>query len=467
MARDIQEKLLRLADFEEDEMPRYLPEWRKASQKIGLTEDDVKFAVEEWIPTHFDLRLEGVRKSIGGWLRETMDLMKASEYKEKGFRLLYGVFPSGFQYFYSFKLAAPDKVFVSVPDAFMSFVLNMLFHKLNPYLEEAEKGGISRACRHCPASKWRYAARRWGVIPTPDVSWVWGFLCDNAPKADEFIQAYYDANWKTVFTRLPHDQSMSLNPKQKADPWRVKYLASEMKESFHAVQKELGVNIPVEKLQEADNIMKGYASKLFKVAKLITADPQPVGGVSTELFSFAVVLPFNTGLGYMDKALDILIKELKQRVAHKEGILPEGAPKLMAWTAPAGVPWVVKTFEDNGVRFQRPMSHRRKPVRQKSQDPFLVTAEDQLRGGDNTGSEAVQILEDLAAYGADGMVFGFYDFDRWLGGHHRLLARIVEEKTGLPTFYIEGNSWEDRDYSHEALRTKIESICEIMKMRKG
>ena len=76
-------------------------------------------------------------------------------------------------------------------------------------------------------------------------------------------------------------------------------------------------------------------------------------------------------------------------------------------------------------------------------------------------------LEDLEKYKADGMVFGFYDFDRWLGGHHRLLAKIVEDKTGLPTFYIEGNSWDDRDYSAEALRTRIESICEIMKMRKG
>jgi len=47
-----------------------------------------------------------------------------------------------------------------------------------------------------------------------------------------------------------------------------------------------------------------------------------------------------------------------------------------------------------------------------------------------------------------------------------LLARIVEEKTGLPAFYVEGDFWEDRDYSREALRTRIESISEILKMRK-
>ena len=44
--------------------------------------------------------------------------------------------------------------------------------------------------------------------------------------------------------------------------------------------------------------------------------------------------------------------------------------------------------------------------------------------------------------------------------------RLVEEKTKLPVFYIEGDLWEDRDYSPEALRTRIESIAEIVKMRK-
>lgn len=65
------------------------------------------------------------------------------------------------------------------------------------------------------------------------------------------------------------------------------------------------------------------------------------------------------------------------------------------------------------------------------------------------------------------MLFGLFDFDRWLGSDNRLLAKLVEEKTKLPTFYIEGDFWEDRDYSPEALSTRIESICEIIKMRKA
>ena len=182
-------------------------------------------------------------------------------------------------------------------------------------------------------------------------------------------------------------------------------------------------------------------------------------------------LPFNTGMEFMENALDITIEEIKQRVARKEGVLPAGAPKLMAWMVPANIPWLVKMFEDNGVGLQSYTFTKKQLAPPTYKDPYMAPAESWLRMGSgasaNPGYEAAQICEKLETYGADGMVFGFWDFDRWLGSSHRLLARMVEEKTKLPVFYIEGDGWEDRDYSPESLRTRVESICEIIKMRKG
>jgi hypothetical protein len=73
----------------------------------------------------------------------------------------------------------------------------------------------------------------------------------------------------------------------------------------------------------------------------------------------------------------------------------------------------------------------------------------------------------MATYGIDGLIFGFFDFDRWVGSDNKLLAKLVEAKTHKPTFHIEGDLWDDRDYNQEALRTRIESICEILKMRRS
>ena len=102
-------------------------------------------------------------------------------------------------------------------------------------------------------------------------------------------------------------------------------------------------------------------------------------------------------------------------------------------------------------------------------DPYMAAAEAWLKSSVtvNAGYKADQISERLMKYSFDGMLFGFFDFDRWLGSDNKLLAKLIEEKTKLPVFYIEGDFWEDRDYSLEALKTRIESICEIIKMRKA
>ena len=130
MAKDVYESFLRLAGFEEDEIPQYLPEWRKASEKLGLTEEDVRFATEEWIPTNFDIRLEGIRKLIGSEIKEVTDLTKANEYKKRGVKIVYGILPAIMHYYYALKMTAPEKVYVSFPDVFMTRVLNSFFHRL-------------------------------------------------------------------------------------------------------------------------------------------------------------------------------------------------------------------------------------------------------------------------------------------------------------------------------------------------
>jgi len=470
MAKDIYQEFLRLTGFEEAEIPEYLPEWRKASEKLGLTEDDVRYATEERIPEHFDVTLVGVRKLLGGYIKEAIDLTKATEYKKKGIKIVYGILPALSVFYYALKMAAPDKVYVSFPDIFLTQTLNGLFHKLSPYLEEAEKSGIPYGCRHCALNKTRYAARRLGIIPSPDISWIWGFVCDEGPKTDEFIRCYYDPDWKTYITRIPHDQPFG-TVEDEIDE-RVEYLANQMRDGFESVQKELDIKVTEEKMQEALGIWRRYSSKIGELNRLMASDLQPFSGLPTAMLGEPLSNPWNTGLAPMEEALDITLKEVRQRVANKEGILPQGAPKLMVNVMPIAVPWVNNIFEQNGVGLAftviRALTKKQlSPSRFK--DPYMATAETWLRrtATVNLGYKAQIICEQMETYGIDGVVFGFFDFDRWVGSDDRLLAKLVEERTQKPAFHVEGDLWDDRDYSQEALRTRIESICEIMKMRRG
>jgi benzoyl-CoA reductase/2-hydroxyglutaryl-CoA dehydratase subunit BcrC/BadD/HgdB len=312
--------------------------------------------------------------------------------------------------------------------------------------------------------------RRRGLIPSPDVSWIWGFICDEGPKTDEFIRMYCDADWETCITRLPHDQPWG-TVEDEVDE-RVNYLAEQMKDGFEFIQKKIGVNVSEENIHQALKMWLNYTGKLAELYRLMASDPQPLGGEEGAMFIASMARPFNTGMGPMERALDITIQEVKGRVERGEGMLPKGAPKLMAYAIPQSLPWITKIFEENGVGLTyievlMPGKKMLEPLR--FQDPFKASAELWLRRSQsvNIGYKAQIICEKIRTYGVDGMLFGLMDFDRWLGTDNRLLAKVVEEETRLPVFYIEGDNWDDRDYSQEALRTRIESICEIMKMRKA
>lgn len=470
MSKNIYEEFLRLVGFEEDEMSEYVPEWREAAEKLRLTEEDIRYATEERIPTYFEVdKLVGVRKALGAMVREIIDLTKANEYKERGVKIVYGILPAIIHYYYALKLTAPDKVFVSFPDILLVHGLNMLFHKLNPLLEEAERGGIPYGCRHCALNKTRYAANRLGLIPPPDISWTWGFICDEGPKTDEFIRMCGYPEWKSYVTRMPHDQLWGVVEYE--DDERVEYLAKQMKDGFEFTQNQIGIKVPPEKIQEVIGIWTRYAKKLAELLKLMATDPQPLSGQVGAFFCDVLFFPFNTGIGYMEKAIDIMLEEIKQRVASKEGMLPVGAPKLMAYFIPVALPWVAKLFEDNGVGLTyiealMPSKQMLQPPKYK--DPYMIAAETWLKRSTavNLGLKATMTCEKVETYDVDGMVFGFLDFDRWLGSDNRLLAKMVADETKRPVYYIEGDLWEDRDYSYEALRTRIESICSIVKMRK-
>jgi benzoyl-CoA reductase/2-hydroxyglutaryl-CoA dehydratase subunit BcrC/BadD/HgdB len=308
-----------------------------------------------------------------------------------------------------------------------------------------------------------------GVIPSPDVNWIWGFVCDEGPKTDEFIRIYYDSSWNTYIMRLPHDQPLGTEEDEIVE--RVGYLAAQLKEGFNFVEESTGLKVSETALKEVGVIWQRYYQKLGELNRLIASDPQPISGLIGGLFFMPLTAPFNTGIEWMEKALDITIEEVKEKVRRKEGILDTGSPKLMVHIMPITLPWISKMFEENGVglafgEISAPSKKQLAPPR--FEDPYMAAAETWLKRSStiNTGYRVKVICEKLKTYGIDGMIFGFFDFDRWIGSDHRLLARMVEERTNLPVFYIEGDFWDDRDYSPEALRTRIESICEVIKMRK-
>jgi len=467
---ELHKKFLEVAGFEGEQIDEFMPDWLYTLDVIGLTDEDVRYAAEEYIPLNWDIQYRGVRKMIGAHIRELAEIAKTKKYKAEGKKIIYGILPAVQIAYTGYKYAAGDDAYISFPDLLLVNILNGFFHKAAPFLNYAEELGFTYGCRHCPLNKMRVAAYAKGIIAAPDVIWSWGLNCDEGPKTDEMIQCMLGEEWKYVISRIPHDTYYG----QRDDEHdRIAYLASILKSDMDKISEITGIYPSAEDMNKA---LMDFGRFQFKLGTLVAltcnSDPVPLGGNTLTQFEDFVGVPFNCGYKYMEEAIDILIKEIKAVVKAGEGILPKGSPKMGCYFVPFCIPWVDRLFRENGVALT--FSHTLTPTRNQMaparypDDPYMSLAENWLKMpiGQNMGYEAEAFVEHVEAYKPDGMVVGLFDFDRWLGGHHKMLAKYVEDKTDIPHYYVESDFWDDRDYSEEAIRTRIESICQLMYMKR-
>ena len=470
MARDLNRELLKLAAFSDDEIEAFLPQWLETAERVKIDDDTLIYALDTYIPQNWDIKYLGVRKMIGAYLRELNDIVHTPEMKAKGVKILYGILPAIANYYYAAKNAGGEGIFIGFPDLLMVNTLNSFFHGAAPFLNVAEQYGFTYGCRHCPLNKMRLGAYVTGTIAAPDLIWSRGFNCDEGPKTDELIQGIAGKAWKYHVSRAPHD--CCLNELEELVEPRLRYMSEQMKLGVKTISETIGIEVTEQHVASANKKMSSFGFKVGMLTQLAaTADPPVLSGDTISLIQQIMTVPFNTGTTYMNDAIDTLIKELRTAIKNGEGVMPKGTPKVAIRNLPYCIPWLGKLFRDNGimVQFACVLTQSKRQLQPTSypDDPWMAAAESWSRNPTcmNIKNECDSFIEKLQTLKADGMLLGFFDFDRWAGPQQKLQAKIVEETLHLPCFYIEADFWDDREYSQEALKTKIESICQVFKMR--
>ncbi len=467
MREDIYQKFLETMEFSVEEMPTALEEWKRAADNIGLTEQDISFALNEWIPTYWDISLRGVRMCLGIYIRELIEITKVALYKEENKKIIYGISPSQAICFNAIKFAGKEEVFVSYPDFVLATVLGAFFDKLSLYC--GDDSYFSDRCRHCALNRARINMSLVNVIESPDAIWSWGFYCDEGRKTDELIECLGEMQWKFIPTSLPHDSLFG--EKEDKDGERVKYLAAQLKAGHEEIGKITGIEIKNKHMLDALVQHSKFSKKLDMLNKLVTnAEPQPMGGNELALFGTIASIALNVGYGQFESALDCILEEVKERIEKEEGILPKYSPKLGCHFTPLNVPWVDRMFLKNGISltFSSHISFSKKDFMPFDYgDPYMIAAQIWLRNANsvNLGAHAQIMADMLDEYDIDGMLYGFFSFDRWLGTHQFSL-KMIEEKSGIQHFYLEGDYWNDRNYRPEDREGRIESIAYFLRTRK-
>ncbi len=473
----VYENFLSLCGFDQQEIAKYTCKLNKACKKFGIGEEQVAFAVEKWIPQNYDIKLEGIKKLIGVYIREFLSILDLPMDKNENCRIIYGTVPSPAPLFLALKDSCEERIYTGAPDFIFMIVLNSFFHWRNAGLEKLEEQGFTPACRHCALNKMRTLIYSEKFIPGPDIVWTWGTACDEAPKTEEFIQFCYGKQWSYVCTKIPHDTC-----KDEQDGGvcreRITYLAGQIKDAVNTIEQKCRFKLPREAVKKAMNSWGKITAKIYYLNTLIAnADPVPLGGNELSLINALQLAPLNIGINLIEECIDIIIKEVKQRIRNGEGILPSGAPRLGCYLIPFCLPHIVKHFERAGVALtfntcmmgagiQGNKAHSgckaKENIPEKNLYEIIAGQWLSLPLFNNVFYEAAAIARLLAKYKNNGLILGFFTFDRWLGAHQTLLRIILKESIAKPVFILEANFWDERFNNKQRILNQIESIGRLL-----
>jgi hypothetical protein len=454
-------EFLSLCGFESEEIKGETPRIEKAFSILGICDEDVDRAKAK-IEKYFDIKLLGMRKILGLWLKELVDMVLA---KEEGKKVIYVSYPPIPQIIAAMALTSDD-IYCASPDIVLSNTLNLLFDKINPILETAEKNGLAPGIAFCSYLQTRLGSIVKGIVPQPDLLIPSSYLCDLTPATDQLLHELYGTPVAYIDNLI--DEKGETWPDE-INPRKVRYFAREMENSINMYHKVTGYQLPESEIREAVDIANRIHFMCGQIQELRKADPLPF---SQSDYHLAMSLT-NIGRGLKEgpEVLNTLLAELEARVAAGEGIVAKGAPRVMLVMIPHE-PALAATIAELGLAAcvhagAAPRSPSR-PVTYASL--WEDVADSNMRGrGANYSSLAyiLQLLEAVKLWKVEGVIFFRHYSCRQYSIFPIRAKEIIEEELGIPVLSLEGDYCDFRSYNIQQMRTRLETFAEMVKSGKA
>lgn len=459
------DELLKLCGFEEEDINKDGVRFGKVLEKLGLSPADTKIA-EEWVTRNHDTKLTGVRKLLKCWLLELMDSILA---KDEGKRLIYFGFPPLMGLPTAIATASKGKVYCACPDFVLINTLGNIFNKLSPVLEAGEQNGLPPGHGFCSLLQAMTGSLTLGIFPPPDLLLATGYYCDMGSKVHEMLQRRY--GYPVAYIDGCLDSPWGDYPNIRSE--RVHYLAAQMDKLVNTIKDVFGFELSEDYWVESMAYSRRFYSSLNQLSRLMLTDPVPISAVELELAMGLIIACTGRGIAEAPDAVETLCQELKQRVDEGFGIVEKGAPRVLIMLPPPSDPSIVHMIESTGLAIpamQGTIPRIKRPDEISQYTSFFEKqAETILLDGlfHSQFAVAKRAEEIVKVLNMDGVIWD-YQFGcrpQALGSH--TVAKWIKESTGVPTLSLEMDHYDSRNFSAEALRTRIETFADVLRARKS
>ena len=454
-------RLLELCGFDPREISTERYRIEKTFKVLGLGEDEIT-AAEDRVENLYSTELPCVRKMLKVWIKELIALVMAKDEKEK---VVYAIMPSHPESYLAAMLAS-DKLYVGYPDYVFQIGLGAIFGHLTPLLEAAERYGMPPGGGHCGLNKTRLGAHALGIIPRGDLSMAWGIVCDEGPKTDELIHEVF--GMPVVYLDRCQDDPLDLFPE--LNQLTVEYMVAEIKTAYALFSEVADVEITNELVTKAVGILFGYMDWFGKVQELMRSDPLPLSQADMTLFIMVIQLCIRD-YEEATEAVKMLYQEVKRRVDEKEGILPEGSPRVL-WGNhfPLPDPGIVKMVEGLGIA--SPLSeiwyYTTQPPTKIYDDPIETIACRFLELGVLTSvtGRIKDVIRLFKSWNLDGVLWFNHAPCKVIGTDSLMIRNALKKELRVPIVVLEGDIYDARFYNRQQMRTRVESFAEMLKTHK-
>ncbi len=460
-------ELFILCGYTEEELEKEAPRIEKTLELAGLGPDDMTRAIDR-LNTYFWMECEGIRKCWGIWLKQFVDLALCKEEHEK---VVYYTYPLEPRLGCAINCAG---YYAATPEFVNILVLGMMFGVDAPYFETAEINGMTPGTGMCGANKMRLGAFLKGLNPMPDAFIVSSFYCDNEAKTDELVGHHFQEDIPRIYI----DNCLSANWNEYQDLYptvaehRVEYFGNEFKNCIKELKEKADVIVTDEHFKQARMEHARIYLNFMRLLECMKADPMPISNNDLSLFYMMASNPERRTMEEGLEAIELLVKDAQKRIKKDEGVTPKGAPRigwLMAWyTDPA----INAMVEEVGLApIVAPMWWVSKGdiVKTEYTDFQDKAAETFLRGGTMHSNAALfwRIEQCVEEFNLDGIVWNASYACRPSVGMGMMLKKIIEENTDASVLTLDVDIIDCRDSPIEALRTRIETFTEMLKLKKA
>jgi len=301
--------------------------------------------------------------------------------------------------------------------------------------------------------------------------------CDDHVKWAEAMGRYYDVPAVSYDVVTP---SPELAFREDVREHYIRYSIDQNRKLIQFLEKHTGCKMDWDRLSHLLDIAHKTSQVFAEAGELRKAVPSPMP--TEDQFNIFVPNLMMPGDERALKFYEDLIDELRYRVEHKIGVIPDEKYRLI-W-GPGLPPWhtmkMFQKFESLGAVFVWEMAYgtpgKGRPIPDSITDPLERMAWGQYEGflekqrrskvGGYSILEMNNPLESIEPYQADGVVFHWLKSCRATTIGQRWYQNLIQEHSGVPTLQLESDICDLRDMAEGDWDAKIEAFIEVVETHK-